>query len=460
MLGMQLAALTAAPDPGVTEALDVIDGFDTALLDGFGRIGAEAGDALAGLSAAVAGSPLAAAVAEAVAALDTGSIEPAKLGALAAGRAALLGAVHDALLRRFDSAIGRERETAAATTPPAAAPGGAVQGCRAWLQELAINGWRGVDHELVSAADRTIEALWAAPELRRPAVLLDGFAAELRAGAPIATLDRIPVRRWADLWSQALLLTWRGEQEIAAETVSGRLLPIGVDVHEHGTAVQAQVHAVLETGAEPARLVRVSIGAAKVDTIVGPAVWQVLGAHPHLLQALAERRTITVADMALNTTGDLLWVDAHAELGEPADPFTTARIQLPKAVAAASAPLDRHPVHLGEPVLLENYRFEDGAFVVDGHRLSVELDRLPRSGPLTAALVTKSTACLGLVRWDGGQWRLRPLAVEYVFKKATTSAHTGDWAQGPTDPKVAKALAKSGDAVEVLRERVGRLLRK
>src|SRR5690606_30830125 len=156
--------------------------------------------------------------------------------------------------------------------------------------------WRGVDHELVSAADRTIEALWAAPELRRPAVLLDGFAAELRAGAPIATLDRIPVRRWADLWSQALLLTWRGEQEIAAETVSGRLRPIGVDVHEHGTAVQAQVHAVLETGAGPARLVRVSIGAAKVDTIVGPAVWQVLGAHPHLLQALAERRTITVAD--------------------------------------------------------------------------------------------------------------------------------------------------------------------
>ncbi|WP_280456723.1 hypothetical protein [Nocardia carnea] len=111
-------------------------------------------------------------------------------------------------------------------------------------------------------------------------------------------------------------------------------------------------------------------------------------------------------------------------------------------------------------MLLENYRFEDGAFLIDGHRLSVELDRLPRSGPLTAALVTKSTACLGLVRWDGGQWRLRPLAVEYVFKKATTSAHTGDWAQGPTDPKVAKALAKSGDAVEVLRERAGRLLRK
>ncbi|MFI5721015.1 hypothetical protein [Nocardia sp. NPDC051750] len=459
MLGVQLAELTAAPDTGVTEALAVIDGFDAALVDGFGRIGDDAADALAGLGAAVAGSPLAEAVAEAVAAVGAGSIEPEKLGALAAGRAALLGAVHDALLVRFDRAVGRERTAHAETATPAA-PGGVIAGCRAWLQELAINGWRGVDHDLVSAADRTIEALWAAPELRRLAVLLDGFAAELRACAPIATLDRIPARRWADLWSQALLLTWQGAQDIDAETVSGRLLVVGVDVHEHGTAVQAQVHAVLETGTEPARLVRVSIGAAKVDTIVGPAVWQVLGEHPRLLQALAERRTVTVADMTLTAAGDLLWVDAHAELGDPADPFTTARIQLPKAIAAAVAPLDRHPVHLGEPVLVENYRVEDGALVIDGHRLAVELDRLPRSGPLTVDLVTKSTACLGLVRWDAGQWRLRPLAIEYVFRKAATSAHTGDWAQGPTDPKIAKALAKSGDAVVVLRERAGRLLRK
>ncbi|WP_040801956.1 hypothetical protein [Nocardia higoensis] len=459
MLGIQLAELTSAQDAGVTDALDVVAGFDAALVDGFGRIGDHASDALAGMAAAVSGSPLASAVADAVAAIGAGSVEPEKLVALAAARSALLGAVHDALLERFDKAVGRER--IAHTQPPApAAAGGVVAGCRAWLQELAINGWRGVDHELVSSADRTIEALWAASELRRLAVLLDGFAAELRAAAPIAALDRIPARRWADLWSQALLLTWRGPQDVEPETVSGRLLVVGVDVQEHGTAVQAQVHAVLEAGSEPARLVRVSVGAAKVDTIVGPAVWQVLGDHPRLLQALAERRAVTVTDMPLTANGDLLWLDANAELGEAADPFTTARIQLPKAVADAVAPLDRHPVHLGEPVLVENYRFDEGALVIDDQRLAVELDRLPRCGPLTADLVAKSTACLGLVRWDAGQWRLRPLGVEYLFKKATTSAHTGDWAQGPTDPKIAKALAKSGDAVEVLRERAGRLLRK
>lgn len=457
MLAINVAELTAAPDSGLAEALAVVDGFDTALVDGFGRIGADAAAALAGLSAAVAGSPLAGAVAAAVDALGAGAVEPEKLSALAAGRAALLGAVHDALVHRFDTAVGRERasgtDTAQRSVP------GVVQGCRAWLQELAINGWRGTDDDLISAADRTLEALWAAPELRRQAVLLDGLVAELRACAPLATMDRIPARRWADLWTRAMLLTWRGAEESAGETVSGRLLVLGVDLHEHATAVQAQIHAVLETGTDPARLVRVNIGAAKVDTIVGPAVWQVLGDHPRLLQALAERRTLTVADLTLTTAGDLIWADAHAELGEPADPFTTARIQLPKAVAAAVPPLDRHPVHLGEPVLMENYAVEDDAFVIDGHRLAVEFDRLPRSGPLTAALVTKSTACLGLVRWDAGQWRLRPLAVEYVVKKATTSAHTGDWAQGPTDPKVAKALARSGDAVTVLRERAGRLLR-
>ncbi|HLS75773.1 MAG TPA: hypothetical protein VK083_03135 [Nocardia sp.] len=459
MLGIHLAELTSANDQGITDAVEVVAGLDAALVDGLGRLGPDAAEALSALGAAVSGSPLAGAVDSAIAAVRDGRIDLEALAALAAARAALLGAVHDALLARFDEAVGRERGLPAAA-PIAAAAGGAVTGCRAWLQELAINGWRGVDHDLVAAADRIIETLWSAPRSRRSAVLLDGFAAELRAAAPIATMDRIPARRWADLWTRALLLTWRGEDTAEPETVTGRLLVVGVDVHEHGTAVQAQAHGVLEVNAGPARLVRVSIGAAKVDSIVGPAVWRVLGEHPRLLRALAERRAITVTDMPLTATGDLLWIDERAELAEEADPFTTARVALPEAVAAALAPLDRHPVHLGEPVLVENYRFEDGALVVDGHRLPVELDRLPRCGPLTPELVAVSTACIGLVRWDSDGWRVRPLGLEYPVKKTAAYAHTGDWALGPTDPKAAKALAKSGDSVAVLRERAGRLLRK
>ncbi|WP_306364454.1 hypothetical protein [Nocardia sp. CC227C] len=445
---------------GIASAHEVVAGFDTALVDGFARVDERQSAALQALAGAVAGSPLAVPVAEAVARTGGGSIGQDQLTALAAARAALLGAVHDALLERLDTALGRTRLDWVRSAVTAADPHPLAVGCRSWLGEVAIAGWRGVDHDLISAADRTVEGLLAEPGQRRLAVLLDGLSAELSASAPIATMDVLPARRWADLWTRALLLTWRTGAATAPETVSGRLLPLGVDVHEHGTAVQAQVHAILETSGAPSRTVRVSVAAAKVDTIVGPAVWQLLGAHRHLLTALAEHRALTLTDMPLTATGDLVWQDDRASVGDPADPFATATVQLADALAAPAEPLDRDPVHIAEPVLLEGYRIKDGAMELDGLRLPLELDRLPASGPLTPAAVSGSFACLGLLRWDGGRWSLRPLAVRRKVKSTVVALHNGDWACGPTDPKVAKAQAKSGDAVTVLRERAGRLLRK
>ncbi|MFC9897141.1 hypothetical protein ACFVMC_25930 [Nocardia sp. NPDC127579] len=458
MLATHLSQLLEEP-AGVAEALDVIAGFDAALVHGFARIGDEQAAAMSALAAAVGASPLGPAVQNAVEKLGTGSIGPEELSALAGARAALLGAMHDALTEQIDSVLGRPRSEWAPVDSAPPAPPNLVVGCRSWLQELAITGWRGVDHDLVAAADQTVEALWAEPGLRRLAVLLDGLTVELSASCPVATMDPIPAKRWADLWARALLLSWRGEISATSTPVSGRLLILGVDVHEHATAVQAQVHGVLE-GAAGTRLVRAAVSAAKVDTIVGPAVWQLLGAHRHLLQALAEHRALEITDMPLTATGDLLWHDDRAVVAEAADPFATARIQLAAATGPATAPLDRDPVHLAHPVLVEGYRVKDGAFEFDGHRLAIELDRLPSCGPLTPASLTGSAACLGLLRWDAGQWSLRPLAVQKKVKSTVTELHSGDWACGPTDPKVVKAYAKSGDTVSVLRERAGRLLRK
>ncbi|MFI7666810.1 hypothetical protein [Nocardia sp. NPDC049526] len=458
MQAVQLTALADAP-AGVAAALDAVSGFDTALVNGFARVSEPQSAALAALAGAVAGSPLAGAVAAAVSKVSTGAIGTDELSALAAARAAVLGAVHDALVDQADTALGRNRSEWTAT-PDAAAPSPLAAGSRAWLGELAIAGWRGVDHDLVAAADQTVESLLADPALRRLATLLDGFTAELGAFAPIATMDRVPERRWADLWTRAVLLSWRGAESTVTESVSGRLLPLGVDLHEHGTAVQAQVHGVLEVAGAPARRVRVSVAAAKVDTIVGPAVWQLLGAHRQLLTALAEQRALELAGMPLTATGDLLWDDDRAKAGEAADPFVTATVQLPQAQAPAVAPLDSDPVHIAEPVLLEGYRFRDGAMELGEQRIRVELDALPSAGPLTPAGVTASSTMIGLLRWDAGGWSVRPLAVRRKVKSALTAFHNGDWALGPTDPKVAKAQAKSGDAVAVLRERAGRLLRK
>lgn len=473
MPGVWSELLGAVP-PGVTEALELADGFDRALAHGLGRPGEEQAAALEALAAAMAATPLGDRVAEAAAKAAAGAAAEEHLVALAGARTALFGAVHDALLARLDGVLGRTRDEWREPAP--AGPSGAghlLAGLRSWLHELAVAGWRGVGHDLAGAASQVIEAMLAEPALRRAAVLADGLAAELHAACGV--LDRVPARRWADLWARALLLTQAGpdgRSPLAAEpvgTVSGRLLVLGVDVHEHPTAAQLQVHALLEAGDGPPRLVRAAVGAMKVDTVVGPDLWRLFDAHPVLLAALAGRRTLEVTGLPLLPGGDLVWHDDRARAGEEADPFVTARVALAGAAAPAVPPLERHPVRIAEPVLVEGYTAvtgEDGTltFRLDGDgpdgALPVAVDRLPACGPLTPKLVARSTACIGLLRWDAGRWSVQPLAVQTRGKGGTTAAHTGDWAQGPTDPKAAKAALRNGDPVAVLRERAGRLLRR
>ncbi|RJL32901.1 hypothetical protein [Bailinhaonella thermotolerans] len=453
--------LTHDAPGGVEAALELVAGFDDALGHGFARVGEEQAAALRAFGGALAATPLGSRAGEAAEKVAAGSVSGDHLTALAAGRAALTGAVHDALLAGLDAALGRDRAEWTAATGTGEAEN-LLGGALAWLHELAITGWRGVGQDLVSASDQVIEALLADPGKRRLAVLLDGLAAELRAVCPLAPAVEPPARRWADLWTRAVLLS-RGIPEAGpAEEVTGRLLVLGADVHEHGTAVQVRVHGVLERGeGTPDLLVRTSVAAAKVDTIIGPAVWKLLAGFPVLLTALAERRALEVTGMPLLPGGDLVWHEDRARTGEEADPFTVARVRLATAAAPAVPPLDRHPVAIAEPILLEGYtaRAGDGGTVFELGDLTLDVMSGAPCGPITADLAGRSTACVGLVLWDAGRWRLRPLAVQATVKRATVTACTGDWALGPTDPKVAKAEAKS-DAVAVLRERAGRLLRK
>ncbi|WP_211589987.1 hypothetical protein [Microbispora sp. H11081] len=473
MLAVQAAALLGdAGGPGGSgegtgEALALLDGFDDALVHGLARLADERADAVAALAAAFAATPLGGRLAEAAGAVVSGSIAQEHLTALAGGRIALSGAVHDALLGGLDAALGRERAEWPSTSGGSAAEPAvaALDGVRSWLRELAITGWRGVDHDLVSTADQVIGALLGTPALRRLAVLLDGFAAELRASCPIGSAEHLPVRRWADLWARAVLLSQDGvltDEPAPAATVSGRLLLLGVDVHEHGTAVQFQVHAVLEPAdGGRSRLVRTSVTVAKVDTIAGPSLWKLPWRHKVLLAALAGSRSVEITDLPLLDSGDLVWDDDRAALGESADPLATARLCLPGVLAPAVPPLERAPVRIAEPVLVEGYKVtKDGSFDLGGTVVAVDTERLPDCGPLTPRLVAASSACVGLVRWDGGHWTLQPLAVRTKVKREAMVVATGDWALGPTDPKAAKAEARAADAVAVLRERAGRLLRR
>lgn len=461
MLAAQVKQLLDDEPEGVTEALEIVDGLDDALVHGLGRMGQAQTSALSAFAGALAAAPLRDRVSEAVEKVRAGSLGDEHLAALAAGRAALLGAVHDAQLARLDAALGRSRaEWAAEASDVDDRVDNLLAGCRSWLTELAISGWQGTGQDLISASGNVIQAAYAAPRLRRLAVLLDGLAAELRAASPIATMTRLPARRWADLWARGVLLAQSaGTPAFPAVEVSGRLLLLGIDVHEHETAVQLQMHGVLEGSGGGPRLVRASISAGKTSTVIGASIWRLFSAYPMILNGLAKHCVLELSGMPLLPSGDLIWREERAAAAERADPFATARVMLGSAVAAAVPPLERHPVRVCEPVLVEGYTVHDGLIDLGGNTIELDLMRLPTCGPLSAAAVASSSACLGLMRWDAGRWLLQPIAVQATVKKKPVSLHNGDWALGHTDPKVAKASSGKDDTVAVLRERAGRLLR-
>ncbi|MFI6493045.1 hypothetical protein [Streptomyces sp. NPDC050564] len=463
--GVMRADLLSEPIAGLDEALAAVDAFDRALVAGLLRPQPAQAAGLSEFAHAVAGTPLAARVAEAAEKTAAGAADEDHFIALAAARTALLGSVHDALVSRLDEATGRTRseETAPSANEPQAV--NLLDAARSWLSDLARAGWQGIDHDVVSGSAQIISAMLPDPALRRLATLLDGFAAELAASCPGASLERVPVRRWGDLWSRAMLLTLPGAADgPATGTATGRLLPLGVDLQEHATAGQAQVHAVFEPadGAVP-RLVRASVSVPKPDTVVGAGLWQLLRPHMSLLAAVSEGRSMDLVGMPVTAEGDLIWSDEHAGPSEPADAFATARVALPTATDAATAPLDRHPARIAVPVFLEGYvaRSDDDAltFTVAGHSLVVDTDRIPTAGPLTPEAVATSGACIGLLRWDTGAYRVQPLAVETTVRKKAVAIHAGGWAGATTDKAGVKAEKAATDAVAVLRERAGRLLR-
>ncbi|WP_190036346.1 hypothetical protein [Streptomyces fructofermentans] len=464
--GMMRADLLSESVDGLDEALAAVDAFDRVLVTGLLRPGPAQAAGLAEIARAVTGTPLAAKVSEAAEKASAGAAGEDHFVALAAARAALLGSVHDALAARTEEATGRPRGEQGTPEPAGQQPANLLAAARSWLSDLARRGWRGLDHDVVSGAAHVVSAMLPDPGLRRLATLLDGFAAELAASCPGATLERVPERRWADLWSRGMLLTLPGAAQVPVTgTVTGRLLPLGVDLQEHATAVQAQVHAVLEPAEGGAsRLVRASVSVPKPDTVVGAGLWQLLRPHMSLLAAVGEGCSMDLTDMPVTVEGDLIWSDAHARQGAPADAFATARVALPTAADSYVAPLDRHPARLVVPVFLEGYAVggDDDAVVLTaaGSPLVVDTDRIPSAGPLTPEAVAASGACIGLLRWDAGSFRVQPLAVETTVRRKVVPLHAGGWAGGTTDKTGVRAEKAATDAVTVLRERAGRLLRK
>jgi hypothetical protein len=453
---MPIKDLLAVPD-GVRKAASVIAGLDRCFVVGFGRLGPEQTQALDALARICSATPLKEAVGGAVEALGRNEFVERHFAALAAARAALQGAQHDALRKHAAEALGRPSTDGVTEAPTEGAVLEPVkvwqESTRHWLMEIAIAGFGQVDAQALAPFSATLEQLQAEPLTTRLAALLTGFRQELLGAMPVSALPSVPAYRWADLWTRAMLAALRPPAPMDGDKVSATLAPLGIDLRHHGYFVSAVVYAVAE-GDEP-RVVRVTLSSYKVDVVRGAEIWQCFdGPAAALLKAVANQQGITVEGATLLPTGDLLLGDKVKAKG--ARPLLdTAK----KALGGAALPLpgvaalDRHPLQIAEPVYLEGYTADKDGTALDlgdGVSLRVAAERVSGASELQPEDVAGSSALFGLLRFDGGAWGVQPLAVA----KGKGTLFTGSGAAEP--PKT----GKKKPTLVILKERASRLLRK
>jgi hypothetical protein len=444
--------MTALPSLGdeSIQALEVVDGLDRCLQTGVARLTESEKGELDALASALVGTPLAGAVADAVNGLKRGQYSEGNLSALAAARTALLGAVYDVLIQQIDLAFSFSRSPA--VEPPSRGDPLPVQmAVRHMLIELAVAGFRHVSSDTLASFDQTLDALLDEPALIRLAVLLSGLINELNSTPP-ALMEQMPVRRWADLWSRAMIMTL-GAPSIPepGPPSSGELFILGVDVLRHPSFVTLNLYGLFEN--EEASLVTFSLSSHSVGSIVGLDVWMLFDQFPVLKQALAEGTSLKLHDMPALENGVLLWDDHRAKKGEPYDLFQKAA-RLSGCERTKLSPSERHPVHICELLVLDTCAYEDGCITSGDLALNVDARRLTSLGPLDEKALKGIRRAVGLLRYDG-DWSFQPLAVEKVLKKELTVIHNGLYSLG--DPKAKK---RKGNGVTILRERASRLLRK
>lgn len=424
---------------GIAEARTVAEGVDRALLSGLARLNDGSREALGALAATCEGGPLGAMVAEAVAALGRGELLAQHLGAIAAGRAALEGAIADALLVEmagFAGVIVDPPQLEAAPTPDVKTRV-LMESARQWLVEIALGGFGQLEAASIAPAVASLRALQEHPPLVRLAALLTGFADELIDAAPTSGRDELPQQRWADLWSTAMLATFGLPDVAKRSTVAGVLSPLGVDVRHHDRLVSLVVHALFEQPDEAPRLLRINLSAWKVDAISGAEVLALVAPlAPDLVTALVTPTKLRIEGATLLGTGDLLWDGTIAASRESFSPHAVA---LAGAHLHAPPPRDRHRMQLAVPIT--GTGDPPGGLAFDYARLSplVELDDADRKGVI---------GFVGLLRYDDG-FTVQPLA--FATKKAM---------RGAAESLAAAAKLQGKDtAIAVLTERASRLLR-
>jgi len=468
MMPDSLATLPASTQT----VLDLVDDLDQCFRVGFANLEPSHHRTLGTLQRIVNGTPLQSACEKAIAALGEYEFSESHFAVIASLRAALQGAVFDQLQYQVQSELGRLTPSATVKQLPPVAemtqtniPAHLqllLESIRQWLMEVALVGFTRLETSTLTPFTATLEKLQAEPLLIRQSALLTGLFNELVSKRSTIDSNNLPLCRWVDLWTRAMI----GAKSLfpleTAKPVSGTLELLGIDVRQHANLVSLVAYGVLTVDGQP-QFTRLTLSAYKVDAIQGDEIWLLFPQATTLLNAFAQTKTLRLNEVLMLSTGDLMLPDADLLLsGKGAIGLKYDLMKRAAEFFAVSAsgvaqcwmhPCDRHPVQLAEPIFLKGYTVHSTDALTlhwaDSSAIPIATERSGSLSAVTVEAIANSSQLFGLLRFDAGRWAVQPLAVT-VGKKAI--------ATGQTAAKVLKSPPKTS-TVGVLRERASRLLR-
>ena len=446
----------------IDETLTTISNFDRCFVTGFANLNNQLYQALASLERIFTGTPLHESLKLALTAIEQNEFSLQHFIVLAAARTALQGALFDSLEQQAFLALGRTKaleakEAEGKINQISAGNLAERESIQHWLMEIALIGFARLDATALLPFTATLEQVQANSKAIDIAALLTGFYNELIAIVPIKDIDTIPTYRWVDLWSRGMVGKSNLVESDTAINISGTLELLGLDLRHHANLVSFTLYGLL-TSLDETRAVRVTMSAYKVDAITGDEIWLLFPEADLLLDSFCTNKALSIRDMPMLSTGDLLWDSSKAEVGTAFKLMSKAKefyaINAAENVLPCQVhPLDRHPIQLAEPIFLEDYRvkkngdelllnWSEGTLKIASKRNSVF------SG-LTERAIASSKKMFGLLRYDAGSWEVQPLVVE--SKKINFA--------GQNAPTILQKPPKKS-TVAILQERASRLLRK
>lgn len=440
---------------GIKESLALLNQLDTCLLTGFSRLSTEQITFFEKLVTIFSGTAFEQPLSSLAASCKITTFKMEDFVHFAAARSAINGAVYDALLDQVSADLAYQFDPITATSTKVDHP--LLTSCAEWLKEIALVGFESLELEQLNHFSQTLDNLLENAAFRPQSTLLTGFVNELSYSIPIGNEKPVPLRRWTDLWSKAMMNCYGQLQEQEVKLVSGVFKVLGSEILQHNNSVALRVYGLLEIdGME--KFTQFSVQAFKVDTIVGFESWKLFSGFPKLLKTLSDNLAITLDEVKMYPNGVWEWNEDKITLQKSVDALSVAATALKDSHYYKIPAFERHPVHLKVPIYLKEYQIVNSEKLVEleigEQSLPIDIHRFSSMSVLDVDKLMTSTECFGFLRFDNNQWSLQPLSL----RCGRTVVHNGLAAvKAPT--KLVKKKVKPTDSFKILKERAEKLLR-